>query len=101
MTEMLTHDHFHPLLEQIFTITIPELPESLALTLTQAQRLEAAASGGQRTPFSLLFHGPLTPLLPQRIYPLAHEQLGTQLIFIVPLGPDREHSVMRYEAIFT
>lgn len=48
--------------------------------------------------FSLLFRGPLAPVLPQRIYHLKHDTLGSVEIFLVPLGPDGEG--MQYEAIF-
>jgi len=55
--------------------------------------------GDLRTPFSVVFRGPMTPMLPQRIYRLAHDELGEFELFIVPLGPDREG--LRYEAVFT
>ena len=45
-----------------------------------------------------LFRGPMTPLLPQRIYPLEHAQLGVFELFLVPIGPD-QHG-MCYEAVF-
>ena len=48
--------------------------------------------------FSLLFYGPLQPVLPQCIYRLNHDALGSMEIFLVPLGPDAES--MQYEAVF-
>ena len=56
------------------------------------------ADGPRRVPFSLLFHGPPTPILPQRIYPVDHGAIGAFELFLVPLGPDRVG--MRYEAVF-
>lgn len=53
-----------------------------------------AASG-----FALVFRGPVEPLLPQRIYRLAHDELADMDIFIVPIG--RDESGVRYEAVFT
>src|SRR5436309_3177 len=53
---------------------------------------------GGRAPFSLVFRGPLEPVLPQRIYRFEHDELGSFELFIVPLGPDE--SGMRYEAVF-
>jgi Domain of unknown function (DUF6916) len=59
-----------------------------------------------RAPFSVLFHGPLEPVLPQGIYQLEHDQLGTLELFIVPVGPDEPSApgqaptAMRYEAVF-
>ena len=53
---------------------------------------------GREQPFSLLFRGPLRPLLPQQITTLEHDTLGVLEIFIVPVGPDEYGQ--RYEAIF-
>ena len=53
---------------------------------------------GMREPFSLVFRGPMDPLLAQRIYPLDHAEMGQRDIFLVPIGPDQEG--MRYEAVF-
>jgi hypothetical protein len=48
--------------------------------------------------FSLLFRGPVTPVLSQRIHTLQHERLGQVELFLVPLGPDGQG--MTYEVIF-
>ena len=58
-----------------------------------------AAAQERRAPFSIVFRGPATPILPQRIYRLEHPALGTFDLFLVPIGPDE--CGMRYEAIFT
>lgn len=58
----------------------------------------AEASGEARAPFSILFRGPLQPLLPQRTYALSHEALGSFDLFIVPIGQDEEGT--QYEAVF-
>ena len=52
-----------------------------------------------RRPFSLIYRGPLTPILPQQIYPVEHPELGTLELFLVPVGP--EGGGMQYEAVFT
>lgn len=52
----------------------------------------------ERVPFSVLFVGPLEPILPQRMYPFEHDELGAFDLFIVPLGPDDGR--MQYEAVF-
>ena len=52
-----------------------------------------------RAPFALELKGPLTPVLPQQIYPLEHATIGRHELFIVPIGPDQGR--MRYEVIFT
>lgn len=56
------------------------------------------ATPDRRVPFSLLFVGPVEPLLPQRIYRFDNDTLGSFEIFIVPLGPADDG--MRYEAVF-
>jgi hypothetical protein len=52
-----------------------------------------------RAPFSIVFLGPREPVLPQRIYRLEHEALGTLDLFLVPIG--RDDAGVRYEAVFT
>lgn len=49
--------------------------------------------------FSLLFRGPLSPVLPQGIKKMEHAALGTVELFAVPVGPDG--SGMCYEVIFS
>jgi hypothetical protein len=55
--------------------------------------------GGNREAFSLLFQGPLQPVLPQGIYRVGHVDLGDLDIFLVPVGPQSDG--MGYEAVFT
>ena len=52
-----------------------------------------------RLPFVATFRGPQEPRLPQRIYRLDHDGLGTLELFLVPVGRDAQG--VRYEAIFT
>jgi hypothetical protein len=47
--------------------------------------------------FSLIFHGPLTPVCEQRIYRLLHPTLGELNMFLVPVGPEQQW--MRYEVV--
>ena len=49
--------------------------------------------------FSLYFYGPRDSFLPQRIYRLAHERMGEQDIFLVPVA--EEPRGFRYEAVFS
>lgn len=72
------------------------------LDLELAEVTEAPEHWGRserREPFSVMFHGPLEHVLPQRVWPLEHEELGQIEIFLVPLGP--EGSAMRYQAVFS
>jgi hypothetical protein len=48
--------------------------------------------------FALLFQGPADVYLPQRIYPLEHDQMGNVSLFLVPVG--REEKGYLYEAVF-
>ena len=49
---------------------------------------------------SLIFAGSSSPLLPQQLYQMEHEKLGTLQLFVVPIGPDPEGQRMRYEVAF-
>lgn len=101
MTEALSISDFKPLVGAAFTIRFPD--GTLELTLgavephgTRAPRPDVP---GLRTePFSLVFLGPLAPVLPQRTWALEHPVLGTHEVFLVPLGP--QEGRMRYEAVF-
>ena len=83
-------------------------PSGMPLDVDLAEVTEHGANrpGPFRAPFSVVFHGPLQPVLPQGIYRVEHEQLGTLELFIVPVGPDepaapgQAPTVMRYEAVF-
>jgi hypothetical protein len=48
--------------------------------------------------FSLYFHGPLQPFMPQKIHRLRHEKLGELELFLVPIGQDKDG--FQYEAAF-
>lgn len=66
-------------------------PPDVAVTMV----LTSVTRWGSGRGFTVHFHGPLEPLLPQSIY---HFDAGFDL-FIVPLGPDEGR--LQYEAIFT
>jgi hypothetical protein len=97
MLDRLTAKHFEPYVGTAFRIDFTD-HAPLELVLAQVDAYGEPAEPGGRHTFSLMFHGPLTPVLPQRIYPLQHAELGVLEIFIVPLGPDE--AGMRYEAVF-
>ncbi len=93
--EDLTLAMFEPLVGETFAL---DAGAGEPLELVLAAAAPAGEQPGGRAPFSLLFHGPPQPLLPQAIYRLEHTALGALEIFIVPLGQDAQ--VTRYEAIF-
>jgi hypothetical protein len=92
---------FAPHRGTVFELTGEGVPGApLPLTLTEARTLVAGDGIANRDqPFGLLFRGPAEPLLPQRIYRLAHPEVGTHDIFLVPIG--RKPEGVEYEAIFT
>ncbi len=51
-----------------------------------------------REPFSLIFLGPMTTVLPQKTYLVEHEKMGAMEIFLVPIGPNGNG--MQYQAVF-
>jgi hypothetical protein len=65
------------------------------LVEVKALRPNSDANG---RPFALLFHGPAAQVLPQKIYPMEHDHLGTLALFVVPVG--RDATAVKYEAIF-
>lgn len=87
----MTFSTFTALLNETFTAT--HGPASVELTLTECTPLPNTNSG-----FSLTFHGPLNPNLPQQIHALHNTTLGDIQIFLVPLGP--AGAIFQYEAIF-
>ena len=68
------------------------------LTLIEAEATRFALRPDGSPPFSLIFRGPMRPILPQSIYRLNHEILGVLELFMVPIGPDQ--TGMCYQVIF-
>lgn len=95
MSEFPLRSAFAAAVGDPFTVSWPD-NKGPVLTLVLAE----VTGKGQERPFSLIFTGPLQPILPQSIYPLEHPTLGRQEIFIVPIGADASRSGMRYEAVF-
>ena len=98
-----THQDFAACVTQTFTImdgpgeSVPAEPVRLDLA-------EVGTRGGfdparqARQGFTLLFHGPLEPVLQQRIHRVSNESLGELELFLVPVGCEADG--MRYEAVF-
>jgi hypothetical protein len=78
--------------------------DTLVVPLRLIEATEGSEQGGvgpdgqARLQFSLVFRGPVSPVLPQHTYPVTHPDLGELDLFLVALGPDGEG--MRYEAAF-
>lgn len=90
MTKLHTLGDFTPHLHTQFQV---EGEEKLELTSATDH------SNAQLEQFSLIFTGPVSPCLPQRLYALSHPQMGNVELFLVPVGPDK--TGMRYEAVFS
>ena len=98
MLESFTGATFHPRVGEGFRIHgIGSSP--LDVVLVEVTEAAEPWRDGGRTPFAIVFRGPLGPVLPQRIYTMDNPHLGSFDLFLVPLGPDEEG--MRYEAVFT
>lgn len=100
--ENLTPGDFEPHVGSTFRV--PAGPgTSMELVLFEVQRLtdlRRTVTGAARpdtVAFSLCWHGPRSPFLPQGIYRLEHPALGPIELFIVPIGPDAVG--MRYQAV--
>ena len=98
MLESLTVDTFTPRIGERFRLLI-DAGTTMPMELFDATTLGSSGSALGRTPFSILFRGPMTPVLQQRIYRLDHEAMGSLDLFLVPIGP--RDGGMVYEAIFT
>jgi hypothetical protein len=101
MPALLTLHQFEPLLHKRFLVQVDERStfevELIEVRALPSQPMREGAPPA-RAPFSLIFRGPRESYVPQRMYALRNEVLGTQEFFLVPIGPDeRGH---RYQAIF-
>lgn len=98
MLDEVTHATFADRVGEPFTITAPD-GDTIELTLAEATLSpEDQRVSGHREPFSLIFHGPVSPYAPQGTWPLEHAELEGLEVFLVPLGP--EGDAMRYQAVF-
>jgi hypothetical protein len=97
----LTCDYFADCQGQTFRIhygAAAPLDAVLVSATAYPARPGGRGQPARREPFSVIFRGPLTPVLPQRIYRIEHDTIGTFDLFIVPVGSDA--GGMQYEAVF-
>lgn len=97
----LTINDFERCVDDIFEVNFGgEAPLQLKLINVSPLGRAPAPDEDRRQSFSLLFRNDLTDkYLLQRMYEVAHSQLGALQLFLVPLGPVKEG--MEYEAVFT
>jgi hypothetical protein len=89
----LTSENFRACLHTSFAVRDPAPGVGLELIAVNIANFSPKLDN-----FSLIFRGPKSPFLEQRIYPMAHERFGDFELFLVPIGPDSLG--MRYEAVF-
>jgi len=96
--DALQEADFAPHLGTPFRLHPPE-GEPLELVLTEVRaHPHLPGPAGRRHGFSLTFRSALPRPLPQAIYRLDHDHLGSLELFLVPIGP--RAGGMGYEAVF-
>jgi len=101
MLDKLTSADFSSYANQTFSIQV-EPGELLEVELVDVSDLggdDGWDESSARRPFSIVFRGPKESYLPQSIYRIEHDRMGSLDLFLVPIGPDRQG--MRYEAVFS
>jgi hypothetical protein len=107
MLEKLTKETFAPYLGGQFRFQIDastwvttELVEVTGRGSRAARSTWAVPSEPQREPFSIVFRGPHTSPLQQKMYRVEHETIGIiDDLFIVPVGITQDG--LFYEAVFS
>ena len=97
MLEKLTEASFSEHVGSTFAVRVDSCGP-VEIELVECKQFGGDAKA-QRRPFSLLFRGAKGLDMPQQIYTLEHERLGSLEIFIVPIGP--VEGGMGFEAVFT
>lgn len=93
MLDVLSYEELAAEVGTKFTVT--DAPVALELELSEITERRATP---QQEYFSLIFRGPRDFIMPQSIYHLTHERLGTGALFLVPVGADQ--TAASYEAAF-
>lgn len=100
--DALTCQDFSPLVGESFLVK-PESAPPLSLTLIEAKRLRPqlvpVPGLAARTPFSVVFRGPVDSRLEQGLSQVQHPTLGILDLFLAPIGPQTD--VAHFEAIFS
>jgi hypothetical protein len=98
LERQLVFEDFADKVGEGFALTEEGAPR-ITLILREAEPLNPAmAPRGFRPPFTLFFVASDPRVMPQQIYRIEHEALGTLSIFLVPIGKDK--SGVTYQATF-
>jgi hypothetical protein len=96
MPSQLTEQEFSKYVNTKFRLATEE-PIELELYEVKAYLTKPNEQSGLER-FSIFFAGPGDRYLPQRVYTLQHEHMGTFDLFLVPVGQDQRGFL--YEAVF-
>ena len=100
-TKELTYATFAGLEQTKFGVVL-ESNNRVELELVEVRLVRSQGGGGSgesgQECFSLLFHGPESPLLSQGSYGFEQPKIGAFELFIVPIG--RVAGAIEYQAIF-
>jgi len=98
--DKLTADDFSLHQDTSFTLSADEV-DPVETTLIDITRMGAAPDqdSDRRQAFSIVLRGPADAHLPQQIYQVKHEQMGTLILFLVPIGQEKDGTL--FEAVFT
>jgi hypothetical protein len=94
MAAPLEHETFSKHLDSNFSVQAGNAGK-ISLKLTRVNELQLSP---HQERFSISFRGPAQPALPQGSYDFEHDEMGSFLLFIVPLHGDEEGIL--YEAVF-
>lgn len=97
MLDKFTKETFEPRKGETFTLSGDGV-DSVDLELV-AVRGTGLQGNADREQFSVHFHGPADPILPQSIYRLENEEMDAMELFLVPVARDQDRVI--YEAVFT
>jgi hypothetical protein len=98
MTAPLTEKEFLKHVNTTFRVNLASTGKAeLELVEVKSYAASAGDQGGMER-FSVYFQGPADLLLPQRTYPIEHDEMGQFDLFLVPIA--RNQNKCRYEAVF-
>jgi hypothetical protein len=97
MPKPLEHTTFSPYVNDLFRAKLPQ--GDVEIELGEVDLHPGGPMGGStRQPFTLIFLGPKSAMLPEATYALTHADLGTVEIYLIPIISSGERQ--SYQAIF-